>query len=99
MKLASKEDIDKISHFLDTYYREDFFISKNTITRMVTGEVDPKFGKQRKPIKVFLLDDELGILALMIITLTDKKFSESCLNNTCLTWKLSLINQFINLIL
>lgn len=66
--LASHEDIDEISKFIDDYYREDYFLSKTIVVRMVTGEVDPKFGNKRQPIFVWLNRDKNGICGVAFVT-------------------------------
>ena len=68
IRKATKEDIETVSKFLDDYYRKDYFVPKKNIVRMITGEVDPKFGKNRQPVHVMLSEDERGISGLAICT-------------------------------
>lgn len=70
IRKAEEGDIDAVSRFLDDYYRHDYFVPKKNIIRMITGEVEERFGKNRKPIHVMLSEDEKGISGLAICTLS-----------------------------
>ena len=68
IRLAEGGDIENISKFLDDHYRRDYFVPKKNIIRMVTGEIDPRFGKKRKPVYVYISYDDSGITGLAILT-------------------------------
>ena len=65
---AQKEDIEDIVSFIDTFYRKDYFLPKKNVTRMVTGEVEERFGNNRQPIHVWLSKDEQGISGVAFVT-------------------------------
>ena len=67
---ATNTDIESIVNFIDTYYRKDYFLPKSKVVRMVTGEVDPKFGNNRKPLNVWISRDKNGISGVAFVTLS-----------------------------
>lgn len=67
---ATKQDIQLIVDFIDAYYRKDYFLPDSKVIRMVTGEVDPKFGNTRKPMIVWISKDNEGISGIAFVTLS-----------------------------
>jgi len=68
ISIAKKEDVELIVTFIDTFYRKDYFLPKKNVTRMVTGEVDERFGKARQPIYIWVSKDNEGISGVAFVT-------------------------------
>ena len=66
--IAQKGDVADIVSFIDTYYRKDYFLPERNVVRMVTGEVEKKFGKTRKPIYVWISRDPDNISGVAFVT-------------------------------
>lgn len=68
ISIAQKENIEEIVTFIDTFYRKDYFLPKKNVVRMVTGEVEERFGKNRKPIHVWISKDDQGVSGIAFVT-------------------------------
>jgi N-acetylglutamate synthase-like GNAT family acetyltransferase len=67
LRMATSEDVEPISTFLDTYHK-DFFTPLMRVRRDITGVGDPKYGTTRKPLKVALAEMDDTIIGVVFVT-------------------------------